>query len=112
MPCASSHPFIRPAAGMASLSRKAIAAFRLKVCVAPSVSVRRKTIPSDMPCTARPVASGALDISAFVAAPGEVAVRLSCQRLNCAVVKVPGIGRTFLLRPMSDSRVFLSKDAA
>ncbi|MBB4207255.1 DUF917 family protein [Rhodobaca bogoriensis DSM 18756] len=34
---------------------------------------------------------------------------VSCQRLNCAVVNVPGMGRAFVRWVMSDSGVFYGK---
>lgn len=92
MPSESSQSIILPAAGIVSARRSAIAAFIAKVRVSPASSVKRRMIPSFMPCTARPVVSVALAISSLSAAPGVVCESALSHLRNCETVKFPGIG--------------------
>lgn len=90
-PSAANHPAICATAGMVSLTRIAMAAFKWKLCVVPVSSVKRSTIPSDIPCTAAPVTRVAVANSSSVAAPGLVLPMAASQRWNCDLVKLPGI---------------------
>lgn len=90
-PSSANQPAICATAGMVSRTRMAIAAFKWKLWVLPVSSVKRSTIPSYMPCTAAPVTRVAVANSSAVAAPGLVLPRAASQRLNCDLVKLPGI---------------------
>lgn len=91
MPSVPSHPCICAAAGIASASRSAIAAFKRNVCVAPLSSVKRTRTPSDIPCKTQPVTIFDCAISSPDAAPGLVFARAASHRRNCDSVKLPGI---------------------